>query len=147
MKNHFAVLTLSTICALALPVLADDAPAPAASGTTTATPAPGRGGAGRFSPEERLKRLTETLGLTQDQQDKIKAIYEKNAPQLRELMSKGRNNLSEDDKTKLRELLKSQTEDIAAVLTPEQKEKFKTEMEQRRQRGGAGAPPAADANK
>jgi len=45
--------------------------------------------------------LTEKLGLTQDQQDKVKAIQEKNAPQFKDLLAKGRENLSEDDKTKL----------------------------------------------
>ncbi len=80
---------------------------------------------GRMNPEERLKMMTEKLGLTQDQQDKIKAIQEKNAPEFKELMAKGRENLSEADKTKMRELMKSQMEEIGAVLTPEQKEKMK----------------------
>ena len=85
-----------------------------------------------MDPAERLKKMTEELGLTQEQQDKIKAIYEKNAPQFKDLMAKGRENLSEDDKTKMRELFKTQTEEIAAVLTPEQKEKYKAAMEKRR---------------
>jgi Spy/CpxP family protein refolding chaperone len=69
--------------------------------------------------------LTEKLNLTQEQQDKVKAIQEKNAPEFKELMAKGRENLSEADKTKFRELAKSQMEEIAAILTPEQKEKMK----------------------
>ena len=82
--------------------------------------------------------MTEELNLTQEQQDKIKAIMEKYAPQFRELISKGRDNLTDDDKKKIGELIKSQTEDITAVLTPEQKEKFKEMMERRRNGGGAG---------
>ncbi len=92
---------------------------------------PGGPGGGRFSPEERLKHMTETLGLSQEQQDKIKAIYEKNGPAMKELFAKGRENLTDDDKTKMRELMKSQMEEIGAVLTPEQKEKMKAEMEKR----------------
>ncbi len=78
-----------------------------------------------MDPAARLKMMTEKLNLTQDQQDKIKAIYEKNAPQFKELMGKGRENLTEADRTKMRELGKSQMEEIAAILTPEQKEKMK----------------------
>lgn len=146
-----AVLTLTVagLCAAPSLLRADDAVPPKPPGGDKA-PAdaakapdagPGRaGGAGRFSPEERLKRMTDELGLTQDQQDKIKAIMEKNAPQFKDLMAKGRENLTEEDKTKFRELIKSQMEEIVAVLTPEQKEKYKAAMEKRRaQNGGPGA--------
>ena len=95
----------------------------------------GAGAGGRFSPEDRLKRMTETLGLSQEQQDKIKAIFEKDAPKFKELMAKGRENLTEEDKAKMGELMKAQREEIAAILTPEQKEKQKAEMEKR---GGPG---------
>ena len=43
-----------------------------------------RGPGARLNPEERLKRMTETLGLTQDQQDKIKAIFEKDKAKFEE---------------------------------------------------------------
>jgi Spy/CpxP family protein refolding chaperone len=92
-------------------------------------------GGARVSPEERLKKMTETLGLSQEQQDKIKAIQEKNAPAMKELMAKGRENLTEEDKTKMRELFKAQMEATSEVLTAEQKEKWKAEMEKR---GGPG---------
>ena len=94
----------------------------------------GPGGA-RVSPEERLKKMTELLGLSQEQQDKIKAIQEKNAPAMKELMAKGRENLTEEDKTKMKELFKAQMEATNEVLTAEQKEKWKAEMEKR---GGPG---------
>src|SRR5207247_2165750 len=83
-----------------------------------------------MDPAERLKMMTEKLGLTQEQQDKIKAIQEKNGPKIKELMAKGRENLTDDDKAKMRELFKSQMEETAAVLTPEQQEKWKTLREQ-----------------
>jgi protein CpxP len=75
-----------------------------------------------FNSEERLKRMTERLGLTADQQEKIKAIWEK-SPELKELFSKGRENLTDADKTKIQELMKAQREQIDAVLTPEQRTK------------------------
>jgi Spy/CpxP family protein refolding chaperone len=154
MKKHLAVLSfaVASLCAGPSLLRADDAVPPKPPGgdkapadaTTPSTPSAGParaggGGAGRMSPEERLKKMTEELGLTQDQQDKIKAIMEKDAPQFKELMAKGRENLTEEDKTKFRELIKSQMEEIAAVLTPEQKEKFKAAMEKRRAAAGGGA--------
>jgi Spy/CpxP family protein refolding chaperone len=157
MKKHLASLSLAVagLCAVPSLLRADDAvppkppggdKAPASGGAAAQPGAPG-GGAGRFSPEERLKRMTEELNLTQEQQDKIKAIMEKNGPQFKELISKGRENLTEEDKTKIRELIKSQTEEVAAVLTPEQKEKYKAAMEKRRAAGGGGAGPGAGAPK
>ena len=99
--------------------------------------APQRERAGR-DPEARLKAMTEKLALTEEQQGKIKAIWEKHAPALKELQSKGRQNLTEEDRTKLRELMKTQNEEVAAVLTPEQNEKLKATRQEggRRQRGG-----------
>ncbi len=85
--------------------------------------------------------MTEELNLTQEQQDKVKAIAEKNAPQFKELIAKGRANLTDEDKTKIRELMKSQVEEIAAILTPEQKEKYKAAVEKRR--AASGGPAAA----
>jgi Spy/CpxP family protein refolding chaperone len=135
MKKHLALLSLIVAGLAALPyqIFAEDAVPPKPPGGDTAPAAGGaKGGGGRLSPEERLKKMTEELSLTQDQQDKIKAIFEKYGPQMKELMAKGRENLTDDDKKKFGELIKSQTEDIAAVLTPEQKDKFKAAMEKRR---------------
>ncbi|HPA20647.1 MAG TPA: Spy/CpxP family protein refolding chaperone [Verrucomicrobiae bacterium] len=78
-----------------------------------------------MGPEERLKVMTEKLSLTAEQQEKVKAIYEKYGPQMKEFMSKGRENLTEQDRTKMRELMKSQNDEINAILTPEQQEKMK----------------------
>jgi Spy/CpxP family protein refolding chaperone len=130
MKHITLILSIAATALLTLPTLsiaADEKPA---------------GQRQRMSPEERLKKMTEQLGLSQDQQDKIKAIFEKNAPALKEIFSKGRENLTEEDKTKMRDLLKAQAEDISAVLTPEQKEKWKVEMEKRRGGGPGGDKPA-----
>ena len=139
MKKHLAILSLAVagLCAVPFQVRAQDVP-PKPPGGDKAPPPPGEHGdkpggkprgdrppGGRMNPEERLKLMTEKLGLTPEQQEKIKAIHEKNAPQMKELMDKGRENLSEADRTKLRELRKGQQEEIAAVLTPEQREKMK----------------------
>jgi len=151
MKKQLAVLSLAVAGLVAVPSLlrAEDAVPPKPPGGDKAPADAGKpageagarkgGGPGRFSPEERLKRMTEELNLTQDQQDKIKAIMAKGADQMKDLMAKGRDNLTEEDKTKFREFLKSQSEEIATVLTPEQKEKYKAAMEKRRAERGGGA--------
>jgi Spy/CpxP family protein refolding chaperone len=118
-KLPLLILTLTSLLALPMAVRAEDAKP---GGKPGGKPGEGRGG---HSPEERLKMMTEKLGLTSEQQDKVKAIMEKNAPQMKELMAKGRENLSEEDKTKMREMMKAQFEEIGAVLTPEQKDKWK----------------------
>jgi Spy/CpxP family protein refolding chaperone len=134
MKNFTLPLSVAAAALLTLPslILAEDKPA----GERPKRPG-GPGGERRMDPEARLKVMTEKLGLTQEQQDKIKAIQEKNAPAMKEIFAKGRENLTEEDKTKMREMMKTQTEETAAVLTPEQKEKWKAEMEKR---GGPGGP-------
>ncbi len=130
MKHLTLTLSIAATALLSLPtftVAADEKPEGKRPG----------GAGGRFSPEERLKKMTETLGLSQDQQDKIKAIMEKGAPAMKELMAKGRENLTGEDKAKAQEFFKTQREEIGNVLTPEQKEKYKAEMEKRRGEGGA----------
>ena len=78
-----------------------------------------------MDPAARLKMMTEKLGLTQDQQDKIKAIFEKYSPQIKAIVSKGTANLTADEKTKVQELIKAEHGEVDDVLTDEQKAKRK----------------------
>lgn len=118
-----------------------DAPKPPAE---RARPQGGRGTvANRMSAEGRLKRMTETLGLDEKQQAAIKAIFDKSAAEMKVLRDKGFQNLTDEDKTKMREMMKTQTEALNAVLTQEQKDKMKADMEKRRaagRRAGGGQP-------
>ena len=107
---------------------------------------PGGERRGGGSPEERLKMMTERLGLTQEQQDKIKAIYAKDADAMKALRDKGRENLTEEDKTKMRELFKAQIDGVQAVLTEEQKKKMQESMG-RRGPGGPGGDRKPDEKK
>jgi len=93
-----------------------------------------------MGPEARLKFLTEKLGLTEDQQTQIKAIFEKNGPKIKEIMSKGWKNLTDADKASLKELMKTQAGEINAVLTPEQQAKMKELRENRPHRPGGRGP-------
>lgn len=92
--------------------------------TKPAVEPPQRGPGSPLNWDARLKMMTERLSLSEDQQAKIKAIFEKNGPQIKELIAKGTTHLTEDEKTKIKELMKSQKEEIEAVLTPAQKEKM-----------------------
>jgi Spy/CpxP family protein refolding chaperone len=100
----------------------------------------GPDGGRRMGPEARLKFMAEKLGLDADQQAKIKAIYEKNALKVKEIMAKGWANLTDEDKAAMRDLFKSQVEEVAAVLTPEQQEMLKALRPQGR---GEAKPEAA----
>ncbi len=94
-------------------------------------------GGGVPSAEERLKVMSEKLGLSAEQQGKVRSIFEKSAPELKALMAKGRDNASEADKEKFRSLMREQMEAIAGVLNPDQREKFKEAMKMRAEgRGG-----------
>ena len=79
---------------------------------------------GARAPGERLKALTEKLGLTEEQQGKIKDIFAKNMPNAKALREDTA--LSQEDRrAKMMELRKAEAEEIRAVLTPEQQEKMK----------------------
>ena len=87
------------------------------------------------APGERLKMMTEKLGLTEEQQGKLKAIFEKNMPKAKALREDS--TLSKEDRrAKMIELRKGEADEIRAVLTPEQQEKLK---EMRAARRGAKA--------
>jgi Spy/CpxP family protein refolding chaperone len=155
-KKLTLTLALAGLCALPAVTLAEDAVPPKPPGGTEA-PKPGGDKPAAGRPErkpgapgapgerrgggDRLKEMTEKLSLTQEQQDKVKVIMEKYGPQLREIFAKGRENVTDADRTKMQEITKNQRDEIAAVLTPEQKEKMKELFpEGGRRPGGPGAP-------
>jgi Spy/CpxP family protein refolding chaperone len=93
-----------------------------------------------LNPEQRLAKMTETLGLTADQQAKIKAIMEKGREEFAKLKD-----LPEDERRqKMMEFMKGQRDAIAAELTPEQKERMREMAPAGRpgagRRGGEGKP-------
>jgi len=100
-------------------------------------------GAHRMGPEARLQFLTEKLGLDANQQAQIKAIFEKDRPQFKALMAKGRENLTDADKAALHDLMKSQAGEIRAVLTPAQQEQMKELRREGGHEGKHGAPKPA----
>lgn len=135
MKKLILSLTIAACTALTVQAQ-DDKKAP--EGGARPEGREGRGaGAGRFTPEERLKRLTEALTLNQEQQDKIKKIFEEGRTQFEGL----RDLPQEERREKMREAMKAQNDKVNEVLTAEQKEKYKELMARRGdgQRRGGGA--------
>ena len=83
------------------------------------------------------------LNLSKDQQEKVKAIQEKQREEMEALRN---GSLSrEEQRTKMMDIRKKYSDQIEALLTAEQKEKLKAkqkemqeEMQQRRRNGGQG---------
>jgi Spy/CpxP family protein refolding chaperone len=79
---------------------------------------------GRAAIQERLKKLSENLNLTDEQKEKLKPIIREQAGKMRELRQNS--DLSREDKlAKLKELREDMDKKIEPILTPEQKEKWK----------------------
>jgi Spy/CpxP family protein refolding chaperone len=138
MKKLILSLTVAACAALTVQAQDDKPKAPTGGAAGPARPE-GRQANRQFNPEERLKRLTEALTLTQEQQDKIKKIFEDGRAQFEGL----RDLPQEERREKMREAMKTQNDKIAEVLTAEQKDKYKEMMARRAEggprRGGADA--------
>src|SRR6266851_4637471 len=79
---------------------------------------------GAMTPESRLKMLTETLNLTDDQQAKLKPILEDESKQMKAVHD-DTSLAPVDRRAKMKELHASSTDKINAVLTPDQQAKWK----------------------
>ncbi len=100
--------------------------------TTAAAFAQQRGeGRQQATPEQRAemqtKRITEQLGLNEEQQKKVLALNLERGKQLQATQQAGNENR--------RELMAKYNEDLNALLTPEQQEKLKASRAEMRQRG------------
>ena len=132
MKHITLALSIAATALLSIPTLslaADEKP----EGKRPGGPG-GPGERGRMNPEERIKKMTEQLTLTQEQQDKVKAIFEGS----REEMGKLRELPEDQRREKFGAFMKAQNEKVLAVLTPEQQEKYKASMAERAKQGGPG---------
>jgi Spy/CpxP family protein refolding chaperone len=135
MKNLILTLTVAALAVAPITLRAED-PKPERPKREGGAGGPGGPSGGRMNPEERLKKMTEMLTLTQEQQDKVKAIMESGREEFGKLKD-----LPEDQRReKMREAFQQQNEKILAVLTPEQQEKYKTAMAERMKQGGDRKP-------
>jgi Spy/CpxP family protein refolding chaperone len=120
MKKSLIPLTLVVASLLAAPALVS---------AQDAKPEAGR--RGPRTPEEQVKAMKETLKLTDEQADKVKAVLAKNQEKVKALRDDTA--LSQDDRrAKMRELYQGMDEELKPILTPEQQTKWKEEREKRR---------------
>jgi periplasmic protein CpxP/Spy len=86
---------------------------------------------GAQNPEAQLKMMKETLTLTDEQTEKVKAALAKNQEKQKAL--RDNKDLSQEDRrAKMREIYQGMEEDLKPILTPEQMTKWKEEREKRR---------------
>lgn len=88
--------------------------------------------------EERVKKLHETVALSQDQQEKLKAILTKNDAAMTAAIAAWRTGHTPEDRQKLRDLLNAQNAAIRSLLTEAQKQKGQTAAAQTGIGGGGG---------
>ncbi len=108
------------------------------------TPPPPGGGRGPMSVDDQVKGLTDRLGLSDDQQAKIKPILEDTRSQMQKIRQD--DSLSQEDKmAKGRSLREATNGKIRDLLTDNQKKKFddmqKEMQERQRQRQQQGGEP------
>ena len=118
---------MSKLCCSMLTILVVLAACLLLTGQTNAapqTPPQGHEAMGTISPEAHLQILSEKLNLTEDQKTKLKPIFQDQAQQLKAVSDDP--SLTPEQKAAKKKAIHETTHDqINAVLTPEQQEKFK----------------------
>jgi Spy/CpxP family protein refolding chaperone len=143
MKKYrfFASLTLTALLALGTLAWAQDStPSGGQSNATSGT-----GTAENDPAENRVRHIADQLNLTPEQRDQIRPIVKQEAEQIQAVRND--NSLTPEQKqAKLREIHQTFRPQIAKVLTPEQKQKFKEMKEEGREhhRGMRGGVPPKD---
>ena len=87
-------------------------------------------------PERRMRGLERRLDLTTDQSLKIQAILSRHQDEMERLKA----DMFEGCGKPMREAIDAMDDEIRAVLTPEQRPKFESLLEERQQRGWSGPP-------
>jgi len=146
MKALIRLLMLAAgIAAAALPAAraADETqptPAPAAAPNAD-QPAARPERRGRMDPAQMLEHLKMAVNLTDDQTAKVKAIFQDQRAKMEAL--RGDESLSrEDRRAKMMELMKASHDQIRALLTPDQQQKFDAMPRPGFGRGPRGEGPA-----
>lgn len=99
---------------------------------STATLSAQEGKRGGFSPEQRIERLETAVGkLTDEQKTKIKDIYAKSTEKMQALPEG-------DRREKGMELMRESQKEVRAVLTADQQKKFDEMPQMGRGQGGGG---------
>ncbi len=129
MKSYKLILSVLSLVAFAA--------APVLRAQTAPTTPPPAGAPEHKGHDDRLKELAEKLNLTDDQKAKIKPIIEDEMKAMKAL----KDDTSIDKKAKHEkemEIRKSHADQILALLTPEQQEKFKDMIKAMHEKHGKG---------
>lgn len=101
------------------------------AGIKEGEPGPGRPNRPGGQRGDRLAMMKEMLGLTPEQVEKLKPIFIRDAEKLKAIREDAA--LTDEQKReKARTIYEGSAEEIKAILTPDQAEKWKTAMEKRR---------------
>lgn len=143
-KSWILVLTLAGLASVVAPVAtAQDAPSADQQAAPAGAP-PQRGGHGRFDPDRRADMLAKKLSLSSDQQTKVADIFKSEQSEMQKLHSDASAS-QQDRRSKMMVLHKSSTDQIRALLNPDQQKKWDEMMSRREQwvKGRHDAPPAS----
>ena len=129
MKKLLTLLTITTAGLLTVPATVSAA---------DEKPKTDQAREGREGRRDRLEMMKEQLNLTPEQVEKIKPIVEAGREKMKAVREDS--TLAQDAKReKMRELAKTQSEEIKPILTAEQQTKWQELMAKRRERAGTGA--------
>ena len=136
MKNQLTILALATAGLLAATsTLRAEDPVPPTPPVNPPAGQPEAGAKRERGPGgqrgDRLAMMKETLGLTPEQVEKLKPIFARDADKLKAIREDAALT-AEEKREKARAIYEGSVEEIKAVLTPDQAEKWKAAMEKRR---------------
>ena len=127
-RSAVALVAVAGFLGLSLPLAAQTNSTPAA---TNASPRHPR--RGMMSVDSQMKRLTERLQLTTDQQPKVKAALEEHRKAIDSLWAD--TSISRSDRRSQAQVIQEKfTQQLKSILTPEQFTKFDSQVRSRRNR-------------
>ena len=145
LKNWILSLTLAGLAYAAPAVVAQDAPS-SDQQTAPAGAPPEHGRGRRFDPDRRADMLTKRLNLSADQKTKVADIFKSEQEQMQKIHADA--SVSQQDRrAKMMDTHKASSDQVRALLNPDQQKKWDEMQAQRDQwvKGRHEPPPAAAA--
>lgn len=106
-----------------------------------------QGGRGQFDPAQMVTRqadrLKKTCELTDEQYEKVKALYQKQADEMKKQMEEAQQGQGQGqrmDREAMQKQREAQEAELKKILTEDQWKKYEEEQKTRRQRRGQGGP-------
>jgi len=146
LKNWILALTLAGLAYTAPAVVAQDAPSSDQQAAPAGAPPEQGGRNGRFDPDRRADMLTKRLNLSADQKTKVADIFKSEQEQMEKIHA-DTSASQQDRRAKMMDMHKASSDQIRALLNPDQQKKWDEMQAQRDQwvKGRHEPPPAAAA--